>query len=142
MNGKTKLSKQKKQQQQQNQIKAIKGKYTSAEHKLNERLKNPRAHDDQQFSDEEQTKVTLTFPADVPVSNSFSALQGNSQSETATPPANTPTKANSKENLEEIQNRSTRINLPEKTSIFYQVTVQRSRHLNRSLFILFNCKSI
>ena len=54
-----------------NEIKASKEKYTSAEHKLNERLNNPRAHDDQQFSDEEQIDVTLAFPADVPVSNSF-----------------------------------------------------------------------
>ena len=69
MNGKTKLSKQKKKkkQKQKNEIKAIKGKYTSAEHKLNQRLNNPRAHDDQQFSDEEQTSVMLTFPADAPV---------------------------------------------------------------------------
>ena len=52
---------------QKNEIKAIKGKYTSAEHKLNQRLNNPRAHDDQQFSDEEQTSVMLTFPADAPV---------------------------------------------------------------------------
>ena len=69
MNGKTKLSKQKKKNKtkQKNEIKAIKGKYTSAEHKLNQRLNNPRAHDDQQFSDEEQTSVMLTFPADAPV---------------------------------------------------------------------------
>ena len=111
-----------------NEIKAIKGKYTSAEHKLNERLNNPRAHDDQQFSDEEQINVTLTFPADVPVSNSFSALQGNSHSETSAPPANTPTKANSKENLEENQNRSTRINLPEITKNMDIIsTIQNSR---------------
>lgn len=85
-------------------------------------------HDDQQFSDEEQINVTLTFPADVPVSNSFSALQGNSHSETSAPPANTPTKANSKENLEENQNRSTRINLPEITKNMDIIsTIQNSR---------------
>lgn len=46
----------------------------SAKHKLNESSNNSGIQDDQHPLDKEQTNEMFTFPSDLPVSNSFSAI--------------------------------------------------------------------